>query len=438
MEVNRKVLIVGAGITGLTVAYELKKQNLDVEIVESLPFAGGKIGTIHKHGVELDLGPISCSLNPAFETLLSELNLTGNIIHANAQLSKRYIYSEGKIHRVEPSIPKLLNSRLLSWRGKLAVLRDFSAKRVDKPDESVRDFGIRHFGEEVVDKLFDPVLNGIYAGRCDELSIRSVLPLLYRLEKEQGSIIKGLKREQSKLSLKRQIISFAGGFKTLIDALTTKLESNIRLSTRCQSVHRVDDAYHVELKNNGQVTQHRYTDVFITTSAYETGSLIKNLDYSLSEQLRAVRYAPVQQVYCSVKGRVSFDGFGFLIPSKEKRSLLGAIAVSNVFPQKYIGQSLYVLFVSGLRAYPLATDVDTAVNEFESIVQTTAEVLHVQDWNRAIPQPNVNHYQLLEAIDAFEMNVRGIHILGNYKTGVAVGDCVKSSIEAARKYSHQN
>jgi oxygen-dependent protoporphyrinogen oxidase len=143
-------------------------------------------------------------------------------------------------------------------------------------------------------------------------------------------------------------------------------------------------------------------------------------------------------VYCSLKEKATFDGFGFLIPSKEKRSLLGAIAVSNVFPQKYIGQSLFVLFVGGLRAYPLDTDVSTAVREFETIAQTKAEVLHVQDWNKAIPQPNMNHYQLIEAIDAFEMNVRGIHILGNYKTGVAVGDCVKSSIEAARKYSHQN
>ena len=439
MEVNRKVLIVGAGITGLTLAYELKKQNLAVEVVESLPFAGGKIGTIHKHGFELDLGPVSCSLNPALETLLAELNLTGNIIHANAQLSKRYVYSNGKIHRVEPSIPKLLTSRLLSWKGKLAVLRDFSAKRIDKPDESVRNFGIRHFCEEVVDKLFDPVLNGIYAGRCDELSVLSVLPLLHKLEKEHGSIIKGLKREQSALALKRQVISFSGGFKTLIDALITKLNSKIRFSTQCLSIHRGDDGYQVELNSNSQITQHRYTHVFITTPAHATSSLIKNLDYSLSEQLRTVRYAPVQQVYCSVKWNTEFDGFGFLIPSQEKRSLLGAIAVSNVFPQKFsAGQSLFVLFVGGLRAYPLDADVGAAVREFESIAQTKAEVLHVQDWNKAIPQPNVNHYQLIAAIDDFEMNVCGIHILGNYRTGVAVGDCMKSSIEVARKYSHQN
>jgi len=372
--------VVGAGISGLSTAYRLKKNGNDVTIFEASSKTGGKIGQVYCEGLTLDLGPVTISETPALSGLISELNL--KVVTPSDATSIRYIFSKGKLHRVSP---KLITSSLLSFTGKLSMLRALVTSKSGK-DESVAAYARRRFGEQAYQRLFNPMMNGIYAGNAELLSAHSVI-------KKRGP---------------RKIISLEGGIKSLTDALAAKLHGLILTGTTIDDFSRFDK-------------------VHLTTPAFATAGLIKNLDGDLADKLASVHYSSVSQIYCEiVPGASRFDGFGFLVPSEEKLSLLGAISVSNIFPSKVPeGRMLFVLFCGGDRPYPFTPSIESAVSEFSDILKPAlTRVLRVQEWKRAIPQFYVGHNKILDQIGQFEKRHPNIKITGNYVTGVAVGDCI--------------
>src|SRR4051812_22395033 len=147
---SKQVAVAGAGISGLVLAYQLKKQGHNVTVFESSSEAGGKIKTIHRDGFELDLGPVSCAETESLKALITNLKLQDEVLPARGAVSKRYIYSKGKIHGIQPSPLKLLTHPVLSLKGKVNLLKDVLIKPASEQigDESVADFVRRHFGEE--------------------------------------------------------------------------------------------------------------------------------------------------------------------------------------------------------------------------------------------------------------------------------------------------
>jgi oxygen-dependent protoporphyrinogen oxidase len=371
-----KVAVVGAGISGLSIAYHSKKNGDDVTLFESSHNVGGKIGAIYCEGLELDLGPISISETEKLRQLTSELNL--KLIVASDAIKKRYIYSRGKLRAAG------VGSSLLSFGGKLSMLTGAFAGAA-KENETVAEYARRRFGNEAYQRLFNPMMNGIYAGNSELIHARSVF-------KKRGP---------------RKIVSFKGGIAALTTALAGKLGNSLITGKTISDLN--------ELRN--------FDKIHITTPAYVTANLVKEL----SEPLKSVRYSNISQIYCEVvHGSQKFDGFGFLVPSEEKMSLLGAVCVSNVFPRKVPeGRNLFVLFCGGDRPYPFAPSVGDAVKEFNKILQpAVTKVLHVQDFRNGIPQFLVGHETVADRVRQFEKANPRIRITGNYLTGVAVGDCL--------------
>jgi oxygen-dependent protoporphyrinogen oxidase len=361
-----RIAVVGGGISGLSIAYKLKKEGHDVAVFEADKEIGGKIGSMSRDGFELDLGPITISETPTIVELANELGL--EITPASAASSIRYIYSNGKLHRVGPGI---ITGSLLSISGKLSMLRyPFTAKT--SVDESVASYARRRFGEQVYQRLFDPLMSGIYAGDAELLSAKSVF-------KKRG---------------KRKIISFKGGVSALTKALAGRLDV-----VKGKTINDLN-----ELKD--------FDKIVLTTPASVTAKLIPGLSF-----LNKIPYTSLTQIFCEViPGEKKFDGFGFLVPSEEKMSLLGAVCVSNVFSGKAPeGKMLFVLFAHDIKA----------VDEFNNIVRpVSTKELYVREWRDAIPQPHVGHQNILDQIKAFEASHPNISIRGNYVTGVAVGDCL--------------
>lgn len=380
MALKKKVAVVGAGITGLSIAYRLQKNGDDVTVFEAANHVGGKIGTIYSEGLEFHLGPVSMSETPKLRALISELNL--EIIPATNATRKRYIYSQGKLHNVG------VTSALLSAGGKFSMLKAMFGSKAT-PQETVKCYATRRFGEEAYQKLFNPIMNGVYAGNAELLSATSVF-------KKRG---------------RRKIISLKGGVAALTSAMAMKLGSAIKTSFSINHIDKLRD----------------FDEIHLATPSFVTAGLIRSLNPDLADKMSRIKYSNVTQIYLeTVPGDHPFDGFGFLIPSDEKMSLLGAICVSNAFPEKVPeGRRQFVLFAGGDRPYSFSPSVDDAVKEFQKIVDPSLmKVLHVQEWRNAIPQPYVGHEKIIESVRKFEQENPRIRISGNYLSGVAVGDCV--------------
>lgn len=378
MEV-KKVAVVGGGITGLSLAYELKKEGKDVTLFEASRNVGGKIGTMYCEGLELDLGPITISENEKIRALASELGL--EIMEATQASAARYIYSGKKLHRVGP---KVVTSSLLSFGGKMSMLKAPLASAA-KEHETVAVYASRRFGDEAYQRLFNPMMNGVYAGNSELIHARSVF-------KKRGP---------------RKIISFKGGIAALTNGLARKLGDSLKINAPVNDLRELDG----------------FDEIHITTPAFVTADLVKEL----SVPLKSIHYSTVSQIFCeAMPGVKKFEGFGFLVPSEEKMSLLGAVCVSNIFPSKAVeGRSLFVLFSGGDRPYPFTPSIDDTVKEFNSILQpAVTKVLHVQEFKNGIPQFYVGHEKIVDQVRQFEKSNPRIKIKGNYLTGVAVGDCL--------------
>jgi len=370
-----KIAVAGAGITGLSLAYRLKKEGNDVTVFESTGKAGGKIGTIYCDGLELDLGPVSIAETPALKALASELGL--EIIEATDATKIRYIYSNGKLHKASPM------SSLLSIGGKASMLKALFTSKGDT-DESVASYASRRFGKQAYERLFNPLMNGIYAGNAELLSARSVI----------------------KNRAPRKIVSIKGGIAALTSALAKKV--SIRFNSPLNDFDSFDEIY-------------------LTTPAFVTSELIRKYDEDLADQLASIKYSNLWQIFVeTVPGRIKFDGFGFLVPSEERMSLLGAVSVSNIFPSKVSEERrLFVLFCGGDRPYDFTATVEGALNEFKHILQPAiVKVIHVEEFRNGIPQFYLGHRQILDRIAEFEKRNPKIRIRGNYVSGVAVGDCI--------------
>ena len=348
MENRNRVVIAGAGITGLTIAFRLKQKGIPFLLLEALPAPGGKIGTLEKNGFHLDLGPATCARNQPLTELISDLGISSKVILPTRAFRKRYIDSKRKLHAIPPHPIHWLLTEILSFRSKLSIFKDLCVSpSLFQEDESVSNFVRRHFSEEVLQRLFDPIINGIYAGSPDRLSILSVMPWLKKLEGEHGSIIKGLWKNRKNLNLKREIISFRGGFKTLIEAMATEIGESLLFNARVNEIKADGESLKLSFSESGELKEMAIQQLILTLPAPDAGQVLCKIDSEIAETLNTITYNPIWQIYCSLEsqGFTGFDGFGFLIPSAEKMTLLGGAHNSGLFPGRAPqGRELFTLF----------------------------------------------------------------------------------------------
>ena len=446
-----KIVIVGGGISGLSLAYFLlrKEPNLDIEVLESGSRPGGKVWTDKADGFLCEWGVNGFLDNkPRTLELASMLDLTP--LRSNDNARKRFIYSDDVLHQIPESPPAFLKSNLLSVWGRLRIAYEMFAPKGSAEDETLAEFATRRLGKEAYEKMIDPMASGIYAGDSSKLSLKSCFPRINELEQNYGSLIRAmikLQREAKKTGKKvgagpgGTLTTFNGGMQVMIDALRNALGERLKLDTSVSSIDRKDESYTVFTEKGSEID----ADILVlATPAHTTAGIVSNMNRQLQEILKKIPY-PAVSVAClgfeRKKIEHSLDGFGFLIPNREGRKILGTLWDSSIFPDRAPeGSVLLRTMVGGARASEIALQEDEKIlsnvmGELQAIMGISAEpdFVRIYKHEKAIPQYNVGHQRILEELYSIVSQCRGLYLTGNAYRGISLNDCIENSYKWSEK-----
>ena len=449
-----RIVIIGGGISGLSLAYFLSEMSpsLDITVFESESKAGGKIWTERADGFLCE-GGVNGFLDNRPRTLDLAAKLGLSPVRSNDSARKRYIYSDGKLRMLPESPVSFFSSNLLSLYGRLRILGEIVVPKWIGNDETLADFARRRLGREAFEKLIDPMASGIYAGDPEKMSLKSCFPRIYNLEEKYGSLIRALlklKHEAKKTGKKVGpgpggiLTSFYDGMEAFIIAFKSFLGDRLRTDSKVVSIDKEGDVYTVFLSNNSKIMAE---NVVLATPAHATAEIVKDFNKKLSSVIGEIPYPPVSVVclgYVKSKMRQSLDGFGFLVPKRENRSILGTLWDSSIFPNRAPeGYVLLRSMLGGARAVETAlqdTDklANAVIDEMEKImdIRVQPDFIRVYVHEKGIPQYVLGHGKKLEVIDAIIDSHKGFYITGNSYRGISVNDCIENSYKLAERISH--
>lgn len=419
-------LIVGAGISGLTLAWSLTKQGLPVQVWEAHSQPGGAIRTLSKEGYLIEAGPNSLqNTDPTIGEFIRELGLESDYLTADRASARRYILLGGKPVPTPSSPLSAITTPLLSFGAKLRILREpWIPKRTSESIESLGDMVRRRLGPEPLDNLINPMVGGIYAGNPDDLAVKYAFPKLWKLEQEHGSFIRGAFRKKA-AGPKTEIISFKLGLQSLPNRISEHLADRVMVNHPLEALE-LDGSQWIA---NGQ----RFDQVILTSPPHHWP---KN---PILSEIPPLHYAPV--VSLSIGFRVEdighpIDGFGMLIPEKEQRNLLGVLFPSAIFPGRAPhGHHLLTCFIGGSRQPHLtrlsdAEILDLAMADLRDTLSITGPptMIHLTRWEQAIPQYDLQFGDFLAAMERTELKNPGLRFSGNFRQGIGLDKCILSGL----------
>ena len=418
------VIVIGAGISGLATAHKAKNAGKSVLILEKESMTGGVIQTMHNDFGNFEMGPNSFALTKETLSLVKELDLEKDLIYANEAAKKRYIFLNDKPTLINPK-KLLFSSEILNFKSKTKLLTERFKKPQIIEKETLASAVRRRFNDDILQTLVNPIISGIYAGDPEKLEYKSSMKKLFQFEKDYGSFTKGFLKTKKK-GESRKVVTFKNG----LQQLTIVLSEQLKDSFDFQEIIKIENSGNlVKVSSTSQAFTGK--KLVICTPAYVTGELIQNMDSSLGNNIAQIEYPSllsVQLVFDKNQVKSHLDAFGLLIPKQTGKITLGIINHSSVFDanQSFHKYNLFVGVKEEITEDYISELVSTAENELKDIYQITGEVLfrNHKIWRKAIPQFNVGHDQLMSDIDSFEKCNPNISILGNWRTGVAIGDCI--------------
>ncbi len=449
---KKNVAIIGAGIAGLCCAYWLDQKGFNVQVFEGSGHVGGAIETEEKDGFLIDLGPNSTlETSEVLKELVRELGLEDQKIYGNEASNKRYIVKNGQLTPVPTSLFSFLSTPLFSWTAKLRLLKEPFLRPTTGEDVSLADFVRHRLGREFLDYAINPFVAGVYAGDPENLSTAAGFPKLYALEKKYGSLIRGTiqgareRRKRKEVAKNRaRLFSFEGGMQVITDTMAEKLGDKINTNAAVSLLQPASTGYTLTVEKEGRSETHTFDQVILCVPTHACARIINPLAPQAAAKLSEVYYPPVAVVYTGFREEAiqrELDGFGFLIPEKEKREILGSIWSSTIFPGRAPeGHVAFTTFVGGTRQPDNAALADEALlqlvlKELKSLVGIEGEpvVSRIRKWPKAIPQYRVGYKEIQEVFDELENRYDGLHFAGNYRRGISVGDSVLSAHEVVER-----
>jgi protoporphyrinogen/coproporphyrinogen III oxidase len=454
----KRIAIIGGGISGLAAAYRLEKQKskgaeIDYVVFESGPRFGGVIRTERINGCIIEAGPDSfLTEKPWAADLCRDLGLADGLIGSNDAGRATYILVKGKLvplpdglmFMVPTKVWPTFFSKLFSWRTKLQMLREWFYRPLpDAPESTVAEFVERHYGREMVERLADPLLAGVYGGSADELSVTSVLARFAAIEAKQGSLGRAIVSAQRSQPGTRTPIftSLKNGMQQMTDALLARVpESARRLNVPVRTVTPESGKW---LVVNGERTQ-EFDAVILAVPAYVAAELLREKIPQLSSELDQIRYS------CSVTVAFAYDetqrvpmpaGFGFLVPRSERKRILACTFVHQKFAHRAPeNRALIRCFLGGSRDEEILSLSDQQIErivyrELQEILGITSQPLftRVSRWHKSMAQYGLGHNARVERIRQLASGMRGLALAGNAYSGIGVPDCVCSGFEGAAK-----
>lgn len=429
-------LIVGAGISGLSCAWFLRARGQQVRVLEAGVQPGGCLTSTHDDGFLVEGGPNSTLMrNGALGELIHGLGLDAELLEANSAAKRRYVVKHDRLVALPGSPPAFLASPLFSAGAKLRLLLEPFHRRA-REEESIAQFVRRRLGPEFLDWAIDPFVSGVYAGDAERLSVRAAVAKIYALERDYGSLILGaLARLRAARAVGPmpvgRLISFRDGMQTLARTLAAQLGDALQCGAEVTAIERRGDTWIVRTA----VAEHRAARLVLSVPAYRAATLLEPLDAALAAELAAIHYPAVASVALGFdREQVGhpLDGFGMLIPSRERRTTLGALFSSTLFPGRAPdGQVLLTAFIGGARRPEIAARDEDAI--VQQVLADLAPLLgikgaprfrRVRRWPRAIPQYELGHLERLARIDARLAQWPGLELRANWRDGISVADCV--------------
>lgn len=450
METKTDIVIIGAGLTGLTLAYWLRKAGKDVKVLEKSNHVGGVICTKTEDGFTYETGPNTGVIgSPELVALFDSLKDKVNVETPAPEAKFRWIWKDGKWNALPSGLLSAITTPLFTTFDKFRILGEPFRKPGTNPDETVADMVIRRMGRSFLDYAVDPFISGVYAGDPHRLVTRFALPKLYALENNYGSFVKGSmkKRKEPKTALEkrvtREVFSANGGLKHLTQALYEGIgEEHVLIDCNDVKVHKNDNGYVCNFthKDSGYIQlQSKY--VITTVPGNCLYGLFSFLEDKELQPITNLNYAKVVQVAVGYKtwtGK-TLNAFGGLIPTLEKRNSLGILFPSSLFENRAPeGGALLSVFLGGIKKPETITKSDAEITQMvlDEIKETlqcpqTPDLIKIFRYENAIPQYELSSGKRFEAIDDIQNRFPGLILAGNIRNGIGMSDRVKQAIQIA-------
>jgi oxygen-dependent protoporphyrinogen oxidase len=461
----KRIAIIGGGISGLSAAFYLQKAraagaDLEYTLFESGQRLGGSMYSDQVEGCLVEAGPDSfLTEKPWALSLCKDLGIADQLIGSNDAQRKTYILVNGRLVAMPDGLMFMVPTQLVatalsplfSWSTKLRMARELlHPPRPMQSDETVAQLVERHFGAEVVDRLADPLLSGVYGGDAARLSARAVLPRFVEMEEKYGSLSRAMLAAHKKMMATRKhpppplFTSLQDGMQQMVDAIAARLDpESIRLRTHILRVYPEDasssSSWRVAVEMNGE---ERFDAVLIATPANVAGTLLDGVDRGLARNLLDITYSSSITVtlgYYKQQLAGLPPGFGFLVPRSEGTRMLACTFVHNKFPHRAPeDKGILRCFLGGARdeaVLGLSDDelLETVHRELRDILKLDARPIfsRVYRWRGAMAQYEPGHIARVRRIEKRASEIPGLALAGNAYHGIGVPDCIRSGMEAA-------
>jgi len=467
-----RVVVIGAGIAGLSAAYSLREQagadgaGFELVVLEKRERPGGNITTERTRGFTIEGGPdLFLSEKPWALELCRRLGLEDELLCTNEEFSGTYVFSGGRLHELPEGVVLMIPTKmvplaassLLSIRAKLRMaLEPFVPRRRETGDESLASFVKRRLGAEVLEKIAEPLVAGIHAGDPETMSVASSFPRFVELEQEYGSLIRGMLGRMKRMKAARggrarpvkkttMFMSLKRGLGELVETLASRIEefegTEIRTGVAVRGITRRDGRYEVAVEGAPGIEADA---VVLAVPAWAAARLIGGLDEELSKRLIAIPYVSSATVSFGFrKSDVAhpMNGFGFVVPRVEKRGIMAATWTSRKFKHRAPDDAVLIrCFIGGPVKGHLVDLGDEemsalALKELKEIMGIDAAPIltRIFRWRNAMPQYTIGHRERVAAIEERAAVHPGLFLVGNAYHGIGISDSVRVSEAAAKK-----
>lgn len=440
---KKRVAIIGAGITGLTTAFYLKKAGIPFTIFEKSDKIGGVMQSKTDGDFLYETGPNSGVISQAeMAELFEDLKGKCELELANDASEKRLIWKNGRWEALPSGLISAVTTPLFTFTDKLRVLGEPFRKKGNNPNEDLASLVKRRLGQSFLDYAIDPFILGIYAGDPAYIVPKYALPKLYNLEQDYGSFIGGAIKKSRKPKTEadkkasRKIFSTKGGLTNLISALTEDIgRENILTETE---VEVLDNSFTLKVKGGKE----QFTNVIFTGTSTKLSVLMPFLQKDLLKPIESLQYAKVVEASIGFKnwsGR-KLDAFGGLVPYREDKNILGVLFMSSLFKNRAPeGGALFTIFSGGMRkAYlteltedELKARIADDFKEMMDLKDFKPDLFELNYYNQAIAQYGADSEARLASISQIEKENPGLFLAGSMRDGVGIADRVKQAKDIA-------
>ncbi len=457
LKMNQKVVIIGAGLTGLVTAFYLKRKGIDFVLLEKSDRAGGVMQTGTSDGFIYEKGPSSGMINsPEIIELFEDLKFTDHLLVGNSKTKSRWIWYENRWEPLPTSLITAIKTPLFTWRDKIGMIFEPFRKKGTNPNETLSEMVLRRLGKSYLENAVDPFLGGIYAGDTSRIVTKYALPKLYNLEQKYGSFIVGAikkakepKTEREK-KVTKEIFKVKGGFSNFITRLVEEIgRENIVLN--CETIEincesNIEQKYTVTVNQRNQESTIWNTENVVTTipSVY-LNHILPFINKELLAQITSIRYAPIIQVGVAFEkwSGVELNAFGGLISSHRNKPVLGVLFPSSIFPETIPNKesALLSVFMSGIRRQDIFEWSDEKIKN--TLKEELTELFQLSDYNPkfvkifrykyGIAQYEAETEERLKAIAKLEEQFKGLFLAGNLKDGIGMGNRIEQGVNLAKK-----